>query len=97
MSPHVRRVTPQPYLPIGRARGRGGLFPLGRLHGRSCYLDMKTPPRAGQASPRRLFGRNQGLNYSAALRNGVVPERNCSRSEASSALATTRCRCFTGP
>jgi hypothetical protein len=33
MCPHVRRVTPQPYLPIGRARGRGGLFPLGRLDG----------------------------------------------------------------
>ena len=53
--------------------------------------------RSSIAAFRRRRPHGRGQRYSAAFSSGGLPERNCSSSAASSALAATRWRALTGP
>src|SRR5262249_2868885 len=50
-----RRSSPQPSPPMW-PRSRRGFQPLVVSYGRSCYLDMKTPPEGGQVSDHTQMG-----------------------------------------
>src|SRR5450759_794720 len=95
--PERRRSSPQPDPPIRPRSCVARLINPSTPFWRACCQDMKTPLQAGQALGRSVFGRTEGLNYSAALRNGAVPARKCSYKADSSALLAVMLRCFTGP